>query len=365
MDTGAKPKPLRMTPGVRPLYFDGGRIYCSRFNRIYRTGDFGRTFEPIARLELGGAMNSVLGLSPLAQRVFRSSVYRMRVLANGNMVFVFRKGVYTLVNGEDVAVRTFDVTRGSRPVSLASKPGGLTVFADYWANEAREAVNVYGSEDDGTSWHKVHVFPPGEIRHVHGITYDRWEDCFWMVSGDNDDENCLFRVTPDFSEVKPVSRGGQANRFYSVVALERVLIMATDTPLEANYISVFDKRSDEMRQVQHTQNSTFYSCAVGRRVFISTNAEPSEANDTEYSHLWMGLPDYLEPWRHIAAYPSDLWDRASYKVPGIPSGLFQYPRIFFPDGENDSDFLVCHMIGLRGLANSMLVFDVSQWNSDP
>jgi hypothetical protein len=356
---------LRTKFGVRPLYFDGSSLLCSRFNRIYRTGDLGASFEPVARLDIKGAMNKVLGLSPLAQRVLRSAVYRMRVLADGNLVFVFRKGIYTLENGNDVAVKTFDVTRGSRPVSLASKPGGLVVFADYWANRAREEVNVYGSEDGGMSWQKVHVFPPGEVRHVHGITYDRWEDCFWIVSGDYDDENCLFRAAPDFSGVKPAKRGGQANRFYSVVALERVLIMATDTPLEANYISVFDKRSREMQQVQHTQNSTFYSCAVGRRIFISTNAEPSAANDTEHSHLWMGLPDYLEPWRHIAAYRSDLWDRVSYKVPGVPSGLFQFPRIYFPDGENNSGHLVCHMIGLRGLDNAMVVFDVSQWNSGP
>ena len=43
--------------------------------------------------------------------------------------------------------------------------------------------------------------------------------------------------------------------------------------------------------------------------------------------------------------------------PGVPSGLFQYPRVFFPDGENPGDLLVAHCTGVPGYDNAMLCYE--------
>lgn len=352
--------PIRAVKNMKPLYFHKGRLYCSRFNKIYTTSDFGASFTYAGNIDLKLKLSGLYANMPLIQRMLRAHVYRMRVLSNGNMVLVFRGGIYTLIKGEDRARLTFAVKKGSRPVSLAVSKEGRAVFGEYWSNPRREEVNIYGSDDFGRAWQVIYTFPRGSIRHVHGITYDRWEDCFWICSGDSDGECCLFRATTDFRKVETVLKGGQKNRFYSIYADKDFLIMANDTPVEKNYIYIYDKKTGKLQGDQAIENSSFYHCVVNGRIFVSTNAEPSDINDIMYSHVW--YKDRLgQKWQRVLSFPTDFYSRID-RMPLMPNGLFQLPNVFFPDGENTSDTLACYLTGLKGYDNAMLCYDTSIWD---
>ena len=351
--------PLRVLKHTRPLCFHEGILYCSQYHRIVRTSDLGQTLEPVTDLALDGFHRRTARYFPLAQRILRLFAYRMRVLENGNIVVLFKGGIYLYqASNQGRAVRRFPVTKGSRPVSLAARPGGLVVFGEYWNNEERDEVLIYGSSDFGLNWIPVFRFGPGEIRHVHGISYDRWEDCFWIVTGDYGDECRLIRAAGDFSTVETVFKGGQLNRFYSIYVGRSFLATATDTPLEQNYLIMVDKRTGESRKSQAVQNSCFYHCAVGGRLFWSTNAEPSQVNDDQVSHVWCGDPA-RDRWTLVLSFATDGYDRLSH-LPFVPKGLFQYPRLFFPEGHNPTNSLVCHAIGVADYDDSMLIYDTSQ-----
>jgi hypothetical protein len=351
--------PLRVVPHTRPLYFQGTRLYCARFNRVLATEDYGRTFTEVGVLDLEIPARGLVAASWIAQRVVRASIYRMRVLPDGGRVYVFKGGVYRQAPGETTASRTYTVERGSRPVSLAVSDDGFVVFGEYWTNNSREPVRVFGSSDGGASWCEVHRFERGAIRHVHGISFDPWEKKFWISAGDEGDENRLMRASVDFSEIEIVRKGGQQNRFYSTLVLEHHLVTATDTPSEKNHICMVDKRTGELTRVAAIENTSFYNCVVGGAVFVSTNAEPSDVNDVNASHVWLGRPDRGE-WRRVGSFPVDFLDRVS-RVPGIPRGLFQIPRMFFPEGDNPGTVLACHALGVGPHSDAMLCFDASAW----
>ena len=238
----------------------------------------------------------------------------------------------------------------------------MIVFGEYFDNAERGEMHVYGSNDQGRTWNPVHTFPTGSIRHIHGITYDPYLDCFWIATGDVGNENMVLRADSEFSDVQIVREGGQGNRFYSFLVDNDNLITATDTPLESNFISVIDKSDGALTEVQAIENSNFYSCRVGDRYFVSTNAEPSEANDIDQSHLWMSGEDYRQ-WGRVASYPVD-WLAKLDRLRVIPPGLFQFSRIFFPEGTNDSSTLVVHAIGLRGLSNHMICYTIDEFTED-
>ena len=345
-------EPLRVVPHTRPLLFHDGQLYCARFDRILTTPDLGLTFRDVCRLELP-PISRLLGWSPLAQRIVRSAVYRMRVLADGSGVFVFRGGIYVRRPGKAVAQLSFRPPRGSRPVSLAVGEDNQIVFGEYFCNAKRAEVNIYGSVDSGMTWRIVHSFPAGSIRHVHGISYDRWLDGYWICTGDVENENQLLFATPDFSHVEIRRQGGQQNRFYYLQVLENEIITATDTPHEQNHILAIDKSSGQADIVGRIENTNFYGCRVGEETVLSTNVEPSEINDTTSCHLWLGSAEHQ--FSRIASMEVDAWERVS-QSPLVRSGLFQYPRIFFPEGENTSDRLVCQPIGLRPHADAMVVY---------
>jgi len=198
---------LRKIPGMRPLLFDSDRLFTSRGNQVFLTRNLGESFDLFCTLK-SNHWKTLLGQrAKIAQRILRVSIYRMRMLSDGTCLFSYPGGIFVKKPGEPHASISFATQRGSRPVSLAVKPGGLCVFSEYWSNREAVEVPVYGSRDSGATWETLHLFSPGSIRHVHGITYDPYDDCFWICTGDRDNESLLLKASADFSVVKVVRRG--------------------------------------------------------------------------------------------------------------------------------------------------------------
>jgi hypothetical protein len=288
----------------------------------------------------------------------------MRVTQNGNIIASFKGGMFVLPHLTNRGYCSFAVREGSRPVSLAYHPGGLAVWGEYFSNVERRAINIYGSADEGLTWRAVHTFPAGSIRHVHGISYDPWEDCFWISTGDVGQETALFRASTDFKEIRVVLQGGQENRFYSIVVTQNDLLFANDSPNADNFIRMFNKRSGESTNLAKIENSSFYSCSVGSKTFFSTNAEPQESanpitstsdNDVMATHVWMFDSNQSE-CRRVLSFQRDRW--AHFGRPFLPNGVFQYTRVFFPEGENPTGKLFCYVIGGSGCDDFTLVYNV-------
>jgi hypothetical protein len=110
--------------------------------------------------------------------------------------------------------------------------------------------------------------------------------------------------------------------------------------------------------LQRLENSSFYSCEVAGRAFVSTVAEPSPCNDQRACHVWTN-DGTTGPWRRVLSLRVDCLDRVSH-LRGVPKGLFQYPRVFFPEGSNDSNVLVGYCTGIKGLDNAMVCYDVKR-----
>ena len=135
---------------------------------------------------------------------------------------------------------THQLDRGTRPLNITATPEGKIYFGEYFDNGARDAVNIYGSDDGGASWHVVHTFPKGAIRHVHNIAYDQWQDCLWVLTGDWGSECRIMRASKDFSQIEGVQSGSQNCRAVAIVCTAQSIYFATDNPREANYICRLD-----------------------------------------------------------------------------------------------------------------------------
>jgi hypothetical protein len=326
-------EPIGRFPGLRVLAWDDQVLYASRGWTLVRWDPGHPAWEAVAAFDPGVARR-LAGRSRLGDRLLRGGCHALARVGGGSLVAVFPKTIAVLPPRARQLRAAFRIPRGTRPLSLTAAPTGWAYFGEYFDNPARASVHIYGSAD-GTAWRPVYTFPAGAIRHVHSVTYDRYAECVWVLTGDDGDECRIVRASLDWSSVDVVLTGSQQARAVTVVPREDGLYFATDTPFEQNYVYRLD-RSGRAARLAPIAASSFWSCRVGSALFVSTAVEPSAVNTGRDAILY-GSGDGAA-WTALLRWTRDAW----------PPRLFQYANIILPAGCNDGDVLAATGFAVRG-----------------
>lgn len=168
----------------------------------------------------------------------------------------------------------------NNPISLVNIVGipdfddGL-VYGEYWGNLPREPVAVW-ARSSGGNWGKKYEFPAGSIQHIHGILPDRINNRVLILTGDRNEESCIWEAREDFTVVKKLIGGSQKYRSCVAFLDGNDVLYATDTPLEQNYVYRYRTDSNEVSEVMKLQGACVYGSAftdrngVKQYVFITT-----------------------------------------------------------------------------------------------
>jgi hypothetical protein len=333
-------------PGLRVLAWDGNLLYASRGYNLLRakiTGDQESIgWQPVGRYrpEVWRNLSSSIRLT---SRLFRDGFHALAVLPSGHIVGAVPGAIIKLAPGETEFRVSHKVQRGTRPLHITATPDGSVFWGEYFDNPQRDEVHVFGSTDQGATWNIAHTFPKGAVRHVHNIVYDSWENCVWVLTGDNGNECQILRVSCDFKNVDVVLSGNQQARAVSLVPAADGLYFSSDTPLERNHIYRLDRRGS-VSTLADLSSSSIYGCGVGNAIFFSTMVEPSNVNPDRTVNLY-GALDGVQ-WRQQLSWPKDRW----------PMGLFQYGNAFLPDGKNTTN-----QLALTTLAVTPVDLETSLW----
>jgi len=323
-------------PKTRVLAWDGEVLYASRGYRLLRCrpAETSIRWEEVARFSPVW-WRRLTSASRLGYRLMRDGFHALVVLPSGELIAALPGVIATLRPGEREFQVTHVLRRGTRPLNIAAAPDARVFWGEYFDNPGRDAVHVYGSDDRGASWKVVHTFEKGAIRHVHNIVYDRWEDCFWVLTGDVGAECRILRAALDWSRIEPVISGNQQARAVAAVPKEDGLYFASDTPLEQNYIYKLDRRRN-LTRLAEIHASVLCGCAVGDAIFFTTMVEPSAVN--------------LD--RAVAVYGSadgTAWTRLkSWNKDGWPENLFQYGNVSLATGNNSKNLLAFTTVAAEG-----------------
>ena len=160
----------------------------------------------------------------------------------------------------------------------------MVYWGEYFDNRERAEVHIYSSADRGETWQVAYTFPAGAIRHVHNIVYDRWEDCLWILTGDDGAECKVLRASRDLRSVEVVLAGNQQARAVAAVPMPDALYLATDTPFEPNHVLRLS-RDGKVDAIASLSSSSISGCRVDEAVFFSTMVEPSGVNRSREVHL--------------------------------------------------------------------------------
>jgi hypothetical protein len=265
----------------------------------------------------------------------RDGFHALVVLPSGELIAALPGAIATLRPGEKEFRVTHVLQRGTRPLNIAVTPDGRVFWGEYFDNPARDAVHIFGSNDRGASWKIVYSFEKKAIRHVHNIVYDRWADCFWVLTGDVGEECRVLRASLDFSRIESVISGNQQARAVAAVPKEDGLYFASDTPLEQNYIYRLDRQGN-LARLAEIHASVLCGCAVGGAVFFTTMIEPSTVNLDRTVSIY-GSADGVA-WPRLQSWKKDRW----------PEKMFQYGNAFLPMGNGKSNLLALTTVATEG-----------------
>jgi hypothetical protein len=336
-----KLRKLSTWPRIRVLAWDHDILYGCRGYEIVRCR-VGPTivWETVARFHPVWWRNITTNFA-LSARLVRDGFHGLAISGEANdqaMVGAVPGAIVTRAPGSAEFRVTHRILRGTRPLHITTVPSGRMFWGEYFDNRERSEVHIYGSSDQGNSWQVVYTFPAGTVRHVHNIIYDRWGDCVWILTGDEGAECRIMRASCELESVEAVLTGSQQARAVAAIPAPRALYLATDTPLEKNYIYSLSRRRDGVRNVDRVgelASSSIYGCRVGEAMFFSTMIEPSAVNTGRDVHL-LGSGDG-ENWEVLTCWRKDK----------LSMRYFQYGNALLPDGENSTPYLATTTIAVE------------------
>lgn len=341
-------KPIGCYRHLRPLLWNGSTLYASKGYQVVQaeagTGA-ALAWSETARFDPEW-WRRITGSQTLTSRLFRDGFHCLIALRSGHLIGAVPGAIVRCCPGSSEFQTVYAVQRGTRPLNIAADPDDRLYWGEYFNNPERDAVHVYGSADRGVTWEIAYTFAAGLVRHIHNIIYDRWDDCFWVLTGDYASECRILRASRDWRSVDVVVSGNQQYRAVSFIPTEEALYFATDTPLDRNYVYRLD-RSGDIARLESISSSSLYGCQVGNALFFSTMIEPSEVNPSQDAALFGSAEG--NTWSRLLGWRKDPW----------PSRYFQYGNVILPAGENTTHVLAATPVALRGADLTLHAWEVS------
>lgn len=347
---------------IRALAWDGNVLYASRGYRLLRKQVSAHPTPGPSR-EQTDPWESVASFDPVwwrrltsrtkpSSRLLRDGFHALAIIRNRandqtqdpTLVAAIPGAIVTRRPGSDKFEATHQIRRGMRPLHITAVPNGKVYWGEYFDNRERAEVHIFCSSDHGETWQVAYTFPPRSIRHVHNIVYDRWDDCLWILTGDEGDECRILRASCDLSSMETICAGNQQARAVAAIPMPDALYLSTDTPHETNHVLRLPRanlrhaksnRAQEIEQLAAVASSSIHGCRVGDAIFFSTMVEPSAVNPSREVHL-VGSIDNTA-WPVLARWRKDK----------LPLRYFQYGNAVLPDGNNTTNYLAATTIAVE------------------
>lgn len=296
------------------LFLDGSVLYRSVGRDIYFSDDRGSSWQHFCRMPVTG-LDRLKAATSLTRRLFRFAIHHLLVNEDSSALVFFGRSIFR-IDLKTRAVTDINPIVGSRPLFVASN-GHICAYGKYSSNVDRAPMPVVLTEDFGKTWRLGPVIE--NIRHIHGVFYDDFEDCWWLTSGDSDSESAIWCSRDDLKSFSRIVGGSQQWRAVQLLFTKERIFYGSDTPLEKNHI--YSIRRDGSGLTCHTEveGSVFFGTRIGDSLFFSTAREPSKINKLNAAVVWCSH-DLGGSWTRHSVHKKDIF----------PMKAFQYGQVRFP-----------------------------------
>jgi hypothetical protein len=330
---------IRRTTGRALFVAPDGACYIGRHYAIFRSADEGSTWQFVTRMPCA-VHRRVAQVSRLACRLLRHEVRAINRLSDGTIIAANREWVYYGRPGEP-RMRPCTIDTSAKflapPMSVAIGPSDRVLWGEYDSSSVRKLVRLYVSDDGGRTFEVARTFPPGDIRHIHTLSFDAAIDRYWLLAGDHEKEPGIGLLSKDLKHFDWLVKGQQQYRAAEVFDFGDRLVYGTDSEREQNCILSLDKKSGRVERIIEIEGSCIYAARFGPWYVLSTTVEPSEVNASSHATLWASRDGAR--WTKVFSAAKDFWHPR----------YFQYGSLVLPRGASDRDTIIFSGQALKGL----------------
>lgn len=321
----------------RALYTEEDKIWIAQGMTFFAVDFNGKRVTK--KYKIGTGIERAVGINRLSRQLLRQGIHHLIPLTGGNTFLTSKKKSYVI--GADGKVKhTFTGYRGNKPghQGVCITPNGYIFFGEYTLNPQRNHDTcLYRSTDGGKSFHIVLTLRKDEVRHIHFVKWDSYEECLWLGTGDSDVENLLMRSFDYGKTWERVGGGSQNWRAIGICFDKDYLIWGTDAGSvpDKNHIIRMNRKTKLIEVVADAEGPC-HGCASFKdgRVFISIGVEGGKNEKDSYARLKEIENGTVN---ELLKQKKDRWPF-----------LLQFGVMRFPLGTENSDKLVFTMLGLKG-----------------
>ncbi|TPH13301.1 hypothetical protein [Litorilituus lipolyticus] len=290
----------------------------------------GRLKDYLKRSFIARALSNSLGLGHVVQ------------LNNGTIIIIYDKIYrYTAQSNAGVAESVYDIkTHKIAPPlrnGIAIHPVSNNVYFGEYINGITRAVRIIRISENGQKTEVCHTFEVNEIKHVHGIYWDKYRERLWITTGDSDSESSFYYTDDEFKTLHRFNGGDQSWRAVSLGITKNHLVWGMDAgkdaPKEAiNHIYRLDLTSGERQQIATIGNPAYHMAQTqSGAMVLGVTYEPGRKQDTlEQASLYFS--ETGETWHQLLTLPyqaQHLTGRSQYAYIFPPSGIIPDDQLLF------------------------------------
>ena len=186
------------------------------------------------------------------------------------------------------------------------------IYIGEYGNPNGIGKRILMSQDDGYTWTCVHQFKPDEIRHIHALLWDRYEEKIWIFTGDFNPEPQVFKADKEFECFERVGGGTQEWRSCHAIFSEKYVDWMMDCPLEAVHHIRLDRKTKQITVGQIFAGPVWYARDYNGVALAASAQEVGPSHKDKKLHLYKS--NNLTHWTEIATFDHD----------GLPKGYFRY-----------------------------------------
>ena len=330
------------------MYQTPDKIWVAKGRRFFAIDYTGKRISQVFTVP-GGLKERVLTCCRLLTQGTRNDIRILLPLKNGNLLVTAKRKVLVFTP-EGKVVNTWLDFQGNKPSHQGAcvTPDGTVFFAEYVMNTNRDQeVRLFRSTDNGMSFQVVKTWPAGEIRHLHFVKWDSYENCLWLGTGDygeNGSENRLYKSTDNGDNWELIGQYSQEWRAIGVCFTKEALLWGTDAgscPDTVHFVRM--NRETKQLEILADLEGPCHGCASYKdgRAFFSTGVEGGENEKDRYARLKEYKDGKVETLWEVK---KDIWPL-----------ILQYGVMRFPLGSDACDRVVFTTLALEGHGENVMI----------
>ena len=264
----------------------------------------------------------------MLRRLFRLDKMNVSVINEDLYLILYQGCVYTYDYSTDYLELKFYL-KNCRNVlhnSIMVNENGCIMIGEYGSNKNYQKVPIHVSYDYGKNWNIKYIFKEREIRHIHGIFFDKYDHCIWICTGDFNEESMIVKSDFYFKEIKVVGRNSQNFRTCKIFFTKKSVYWSMDSQYEKSYALEYNRKNKKIIKHFSFPGPVIYSKFFDDgKYIISTSQEIGPSVEDDKVHLY--ISDNFIKWKKIYEFTHD----------GYNKNFFKFGLVCFAEGKQLSN----------------------------